>query len=95
MMAPVTKDKTDLTDKTPHRDASGQVNSVLSVLSLVNRPEPRSLPDHADALDAAEERAGIVEHDGGLPRPEAERLALAAVADPAARRWIAARWGLS
>lgn len=32
----------------------------------------------ADPLDAAEERAAIMEHDGGVPRAEAEALALGA-----------------
>ena len=38
----------------------------------------------SDALEHFEERAAIAEWDGGLPREEAERLALAEVA---------ARWG--
>lgn len=38
----------------------------------------------SDALEHFEERAAVMEFDGGLPREEAERLALAEVA---------ARWG--
>lgn len=37
-----------------------------------------------DALEHFEERAAVMEFDGGLPREEAERLALAEVV---------ARWG--
>ncbi len=40
--------------------------------------ESRAAPDLADLLDAAEERAAIMEFDGGLSRAEADRLALAA-----------------
>ena len=49
--------------------------------------------DLADALDAAEERAAIMEFDGGLTRAEAERLALAAVECPGAARVLRERWG--
>ena len=38
----------------------------------------------SDALEHFEERAAVMEFDGGLPREEAERLALAEVS---------ARWG--
>ena len=54
---------------------------------------PSAVPDLADALDDAEKRAAIMEHDGGLPRAEAERLALAGVACPEARRVLRERWG--
>lgn len=49
-------------------------------------------PDLADRLYAAEERAAVMEYDGGLPRAEAERLALAGVSDPEARRVLTGRW---
>ena len=71
-----------------------RVVSVPSVLSLVPDPEKAlPAPDLADLLDAAEERAAIIEHDGGLPRAEAERRALAAVECPEAARVLRGRWG--
>ena len=51
--------------------------------------------DLADLLDAAEERAAIIEHDGGLSRAEAERLALAAVECPKAVQVLRERWGMA
>ena len=48
-----------------------------------------------DSLEAAEERAAIMEHDGGLSCAEAERLALAACLYPEAARALRARWGLA
>jgi hypothetical protein len=36
---------------------------------------PEGFAAPAPDLDAFEERAAIIEHDGGLSRPEAERLA--------------------
>ena len=56
---------------------------------------PLAAPDLADILDAAEERAAIIEHDGGLSRAEAERRALTAVECPEAARVLRGRWGMA
>ena len=69
--------------------------SVSSVLSLTPNPEEApTAPGLAATLDAAEERAAIMEFDGGLSRVAAERLALAAVEIPEAAAWLRARWGM-
>ena len=45
--------------------------------------------------DAAEERAAIMEYEGGLTCEEAERLTLAGVECPAAARVLRERWGMA
>lgn len=52
-------------------------------------------PDLADLLDAAEERAAIMEYGGGLTREEAERLTLAAVTDFEAAQILRSRWHIA
>ena len=47
------------------------------IVDLIPLPRPKDLPPDLRELWA--ERAAIMEHDGGLPRAEAERLALADV----------------
>ena len=47
----------------------------LARLADLAAPQPAN-PDFDDALDAAEERAAIIEFDGGLSHAEAEALAL-------------------
>lgn len=69
------QDRTDKTDKTP----SKPVLSVLSVPDLgectnFSADEPSPSDDEVAAAEW-EERAAILEHDVGLPRAEAERLA--------------------
>ena len=51
--------------------------------------------DNADdaAREAFEERAAIMEFDGGLTREEAERRALLNPPVPAPRRWSSEEWG--
>jgi len=46
-----------------------------SLMSLNSRSQRVSQPDTEAAAEYFEERAAIMEHDGGLPREEAERLA--------------------
>jgi hypothetical protein len=50
---------------------------------LIDRRSQASVAEKLDRLEdlreAFEERAAIMEYDGGLPRAEAERLALAAI----------------
>jgi len=60
------------TDKTDKRHPEG----VSSVLSVRTRGQSENFsPSLHDAQAAFDERAGILEYDGGLPREEAERLA--------------------
>lgn len=79
----------------PTKAPGPRVVSVSSVLSPAPGPKgpPPTAPDLADLLDAAEERAAIIEHDGGFARAEAERLALTAVECPEVVQVLRARWG--
>jgi hypothetical protein len=49
--------------------------AAMAVLDWVRDPDR-----HADLRYVFEERAGIAEYDGGLPRPQAERVAYAQLA---------------
>ena len=68
------RDKSDISDQSPStRDVPGAKRSVIeSGLEPATPAEwtPQGWIDHY------EERAAIIEHDGELPRQEAERLAL-------------------
>lgn len=76
---------TDKTDKSPFCQFKG----LLSVPEFPKKPQPTPQPapppaspwDPAPSCEAWEERAAILEHDAGLPRPEAEEQATN-------RRWL-------
>lgn len=54
----------------------GQVGRFQKAAQPPAQEEPAPLPDIEDVREFVEERAAIMECDGGLPRPEAERLAV-------------------
>lgn len=77
-----------------HRTRGGAPGPRLDVARLF-RPDAVAVEPHADLpdlLDAAEERAAVMEFDGGLSRTEAEALALASCPCPEARRVLGERW---
>jgi hypothetical protein len=77
-------------------DAPSPAN--LSQLSRLSQGPAGEEPIFAPDLDAFAERAAIAEHDGGLTRPAAERLAAReqGFADPAALRAAAVEcWGVA
>lgn len=76
---------TDKTDKSPFCQSGG----LLSVPNFRKKPQPAPasiqtpppIPDPRPACESWEERAAILEHDGGLSRTEAEEQATC-------RRWL-------
>ena len=81
------ENSSESTDVTAERVASAAMavpapatpETLLASFGCIGSGQSSSTPEHNDLLDAFEERAAIMEFDGGLSRDEAEREAWAIV----------------